>query len=94
MRFCTPDELAELWSRCGLADVETDALVVSAPYEDFDDYWQPFPTGVAPSGAYCASLPPERQATLRDACRRGLGDPTSGFTLTARAWAVRGRARL
>ena len=92
MSLCTPAELADLWKRCGLEDIATEALVVSAHYDDFDDYWQPFPTGVAPSGAYCASLPPERQAALRDECRRRLGDPSSDFTLSARAWAVRGRA--
>ena len=52
MRFCREGELGELWERCGLADVTAGALVVSARYEDFDDYWSPFPTGLAPSGAY------------------------------------------
>ena len=93
MSFCTPTELSKLWKRCGLENVATDALVVSARYDDFDDYWQPFPTGLAPSGAYCASLPPDRQSALRRECRRRLGDPTDEFTLSARAWAVRGRAR-
>jgi SAM-dependent methyltransferase len=92
MSFCTPAELADLWTRGGLDDVAADALVVSARYDDFDDYWRPFPTGVAPSGAYCASLPPERQTALREECRRRLGDPKREFTLSARAWAVRGRA--
>ncbi len=59
-------------------------------YEDFDDYWFPFPHGIAPSGAFCASLDPERQAALREACFRHLGSPTEGFTLTARAWFARG----
>jgi SAM-dependent methyltransferase len=90
MSFCSPAELADLWKRCGLEDVATGALIVSAQYDDFDDYWRPFPAGVAPSGAYCASLPPERQAALRDECRRRLGDPKGKFALTARAWAVRG----
>src|SRR5207237_5763088 len=54
MRFCREGELAELWARCGLRDVEAGGLVVTAAYEDFDDLWAPFPTGLAPSGAYCA----------------------------------------
>ena len=70
MRFCRPGELAGLWQRCGLADVEDGALVVEAAYEDFDDYWAPFPAGVAPSGAYCASLDPARREALREACFR------------------------
>jgi SAM-dependent methyltransferase len=90
MRYCTPGELRDLWTAAGLQHVETEALVVSAAYADFDDYWSPFPTGLAPSGAYCASLEPRQQAELRDACFRRLGSPAAGFTLSARAWFVRG----
>jgi SAM-dependent methyltransferase len=90
MRYCTPDELRALWTAAGLQDVDTQALVVSAAYADFEDYWSPFPTGLAPSGAYCASLEPRQQAALRDACFRGLGSPAGAFTLSARAWFVRG----
>jgi SAM-dependent methyltransferase len=91
-RFCREDELGELWERCGLRDVESGALLVSAAYEDFDDYWSPFPTGVAPSGDYCASLGPERRQQLQGACFRRLGSPAGQFTLHARAWYARGRA--
>jgi SAM-dependent methyltransferase len=90
MRYCTPDELAALWTQVGLRDVETRALVVEAAYEDFDDYWSPFPAGIAPSGAYCASLGEEARAALREACFRRLGSPSGPFKLTARAWFVRG----
>jgi SAM-dependent methyltransferase len=90
MRFATSAELERLWGDVGLRDVETAALVVEASYESFDDYWSPFPSGIAPSGAYCASLDPERQGELRDAVRGRLGDPQGPFTLSARAWAVRG----
>ena len=31
-------------------------LVVRALYTDFEELWAPFPSGVAPSGAFCASL--------------------------------------
>jgi SAM-dependent methyltransferase len=90
MRYCSPAELASLWEQAGLRNVETKALVVEARYDDFDDYWSPFPTGIAPSGAYCASLEKEHQARLRAACFRQLGSPRGPFTLTARAWFVVG----
>jgi len=90
MRYCSEPELRELWLRAGLHDVDTEALVVEAAYDDFDDYWDPFPTGLAPSGAYCASLDPEQQEALRVAVFRRLGEPAGPFTLTARAWFVRG----
>jgi SAM-dependent methyltransferase len=91
MRFCTLPELEELWERIGLRDVETGALVVAADYADFDDYWNPFTAGLAPSGAYCASLDDDRRAELREACFRRLGAPSGPFRLTAKAWYVSGR---
>jgi SAM-dependent methyltransferase len=90
MRYCSPDELVALWTQVGLREVGTRPLVVEATYDGFDDYWSPFPAGIAPSGAYCASLDADAQAALREACFRRLGSPTGPFTLTARAWFVRG----
>jgi hypothetical protein len=90
MRYCTPDALAALWRGAGLNEIETAALVVEAEYADFDDYWSPFPAGIAPSGAYCASLGDEARAALREACFRRLGSPRGSFSLSARAWLVSG----
>jgi SAM-dependent methyltransferase len=92
MRFQDAGELGALWQDAGLTGVETAPLDVEVEYESFDDYWEPFTFGGAPGGAYCASLDPERQAALREECRARLGDPAGSFTLSARAWAVRGYA--
>lgn len=91
MSCCTPAELTELWAAGGLDDIWTGELVVEADYDDFDDYWSPFPTGLAPSGAYCASLDGPHREELREACFRRLGSPAGPFRLSARAWFVRGR---
>jgi SAM-dependent methyltransferase len=91
MRYCSEDELATLWVRNGLTEVETGALDVTADYADFEDYWIPFTLGAGPGGAYCASLAPQRQQRLRDSCFRRLGAPDGPFTLAAHAFAVRGR---
>jgi SAM-dependent methyltransferase len=90
MPLCSPDELRDLWERAGLDGVRTGELVVGAAYDDFDDYWSPFPLGLAPSGAYCASLGPDRQDALRAASFRRLGSPDGPFCLRARAWFVAG----
>ncbi len=90
-RYRKPDELAELWRRSGLVDVETAPLAVEVEYEGFDDFWAGFLTGIGPDSAYCVSLDAERQAALREECRRRLGSPSGGFTLKALVWAVRGR---
>jgi SAM-dependent methyltransferase len=92
MPFCTTAELEELWTAVGLREVRSDALVVERTYADFGDFWEPFTLGVGPGGAYCVSLVPDRRERLRKECARRLGEPSGAFTLTARAWFVRGVA--
>lgn len=91
MRWCGEGELAELWRSAGLEDVRFGPLVVSARYEDFDDLWSPFPTGIGPAGAFVKSLDEEKRDALREALRRRLGVGDAPFELSARAWAVAGR---
>jgi SAM-dependent methyltransferase len=93
MPHCTPAGLRALWRRAGLDHVQTGELVVEARYADFEDFWAPFPTGIAPSGAYCASLEPEHREALRALVHRHLGSPQGPFRLEARAWYVRGTVR-
>ena len=92
MRYANLEELTGLWRTVGLDDVTGGELWVSAAYEDFDDLWMPFPSGIGPAGAFCAVLEPERQEALRSAFARRLGDPSGPFELRARAWYVAGRA--
>ncbi|HEY8635194.1 MAG TPA: methyltransferase domain-containing protein [Candidatus Dormibacteraeota bacterium] len=91
MRWCTPEELEELWVGARLHDVNVDQLVVAASYEDFSDFWAPFPSGIGPAGTYCASLAPDRQDVLRLSVFRKLGSPDGPFDLTARAWVAVGQ---
>ena len=93
MPHCTTAGLRALWRRAGLDRIQTGELVVEARYADFEDFWAPFTTGLAPSGAYCASLEPEHREALRAMCLRRLGSPDGPFVLEARAWSVRGLVR-
>lgn len=93
MRYANPGELEELWADTGLEDVRVERIVAEASYEDFDDLWSPFPTGVGPAGAYTASLDGEAQTALRDEFARRLGESEGPFTLSARAWCAVGRVR-
>ena len=86
MSFAREGQLAALWRRAGLLDVRAGDLVVSAAYESFDDLWEPFTAGVAPAGAYTASLDEGRRRELRAEYARSLGAPEGGFELSARAW--------
>ena len=65
--------------------------IVSAGYDGFEDLWQPLELGVAPSGAYVASLAPEQRAAFKEELRRRLGVGNDPFRLTARAWIATGR---
>ena len=67
------------------------AAVVGAGYEGFEDLWEPLERGVAPSGAYAASLSPPGRAALKEEFRRRLGVGDAPFRLTARAWLATGR---
>jgi len=92
MRYATVEELTGLWGTVGLDEVTGGELWVSAAYEDFDDLWMPFPSGIGPAGAFCAALEPERQEALRTAFAKRLGDPSGPFELRARAWYAVGRS--
>ena len=92
MPYCTADELAGLWTAAGLAGVSVSAVVVAAGYDGFEDLWAPLERGVAPSGAYAASLAPEQRTALKDEFRRRLGAGEKPFRLTAQAWVAAGRA--
>jgi SAM-dependent methyltransferase len=82
--------LAQLFEAAGLHEVHEAMLASDLEHATFDDWWAPFTSGVGPAGAYTAGLDADRQAELRERCRAELGD--GPFTITARAWAVRGRA--
>lgn len=85
-------QLAALWQSAGLVDVEESAITMQLPFTSFHDYWDPHLRGVAPQGAYVASLSEERREALRQALHsRILGGHRDGaFTLQAKALAVRG----
>lgn len=92
--LCRPEPLCALFQDAGLHDVLVLPLEVPTLFRDFDDYWTPFLSGQGPAPGYVASLRPERQARLQDAIRRRLPIASDGsISLSARAWAVRGRPR-
>jgi ubiquinone/menaquinone biosynthesis C-methylase UbiE len=92
MRYRSVEELADLWQRVGLSDVETGHLRVETRYTGFDDLWEPFTFGVGPAGGYLAKLSDEQRERVRQELFAGIGEPSGPFTLSATACAVRGRA--
>ena len=82
--------LAELFGTAGIREVVETTLEARREYATFEDWWEPFTRRVGPAGTHVAALEPDRRAELRERCRSIL--PGAPFTLTARAWAVRGVA--
>jgi SAM-dependent methyltransferase len=75
-----------------LRDVAVTEIDVPTIFADFDDYWRPFLSGVAPAPAYAMSLEPEARERLRARLERALpSEPDGSIALIARAWAVKGR---
>jgi SAM-dependent methyltransferase len=90
--LCKPEPLERLFRGGGLEDVEVRAIETPTHFRDFDDYWTPFLGGVGPAPLYAVSLPADKQAELREHLRAKLPTaPDGSISLTARAWAVRGR---
>jgi hypothetical protein len=78
--------LAELFGQAGLGPADVTTLTVRVRQAGFESWWETFTLGVGPAGAYLASLPADRQAKLRERCRRQL--PDGPFEVVATAWAV------
>jgi SAM-dependent methyltransferase len=81
--------LAQLFAAAGLDAIEETALGITVEHPTYDEWWEPFTLGVGPAGAYVAGLDAIRQGELRERCRQML--PPAPFSVTARAWAARGR---
>jgi SAM-dependent methyltransferase len=90
--MCTPPKLETLFQSAGLRDVQTHAIDVPTPFNDFEDYWTPFLAGGAPAPNYATGLSLVRRLLLRERLRNTLPTgPDGSIDLIARAWAVRGR---
>jgi SAM-dependent methyltransferase len=86
-----PDSLRGLLQDAQFANVETAPLDVEGAYDGFDDFWNALQMRAGPIGEAVGRLDAAQLETLRAECRARLGEPDGPFTLSARAWAVRGR---
>ena len=85
-------ELAAMWKKMGLREVEETSLTVRLEFSSFADYWEPWLGGGGMVGPYVAGLGSEKMAVierlLRQAYLAGGDDGLRSFAATA--WAVRG----
>lgn len=93
--LCHPDTLAAAFTGAGLRQVDVTGIKIQMELADFDDYWLPFLGGQGPAPAHATSLADADRQRLRELLRQRLpltaDRPELPFTLTARAWAARGR---
>ncbi len=93
MPLCRAGELSRLFREAGLADVQEQPLEITLKFSSFEDYWTPFLERQGPAGAYVAGLSEVKKSALREKLRAQLlkeSNQGGGFSLRARAWAVRG----
>jgi SAM-dependent methyltransferase len=89
--LCQPAALTAAFEGSAMTDVAVAPLVISTPFQSFDDYWSPFLGGQGPAPAYACSLDEPSRSALRDRLRESLPtQPDGSIVLSARAWAVRG----
>jgi SAM-dependent methyltransferase len=88
--LCRPDALNDLFTRAGLKMIEVTAIDIPTPFENFEDYWQPFLGGQGSAPTYAMSLSETDRVRLREAIRERLPIQSDGsISLIARAWAIR-----
>ncbi len=90
--YGTAEELTTLWGSAGLRDIDVKNILFPCDFDSFDDYWQPLTEGQGPAGTYLRRISGDHRTALRERLRRNLfGNRTDGpFTLSAKAWAIRG----
>jgi len=60
MPLCRAGDLAHLWKRGGLENVQEQPLDITMRFESFADYWDPFLLGQGPAGSYVRSIDRDR----------------------------------
>jgi len=86
----TRGHLAELFAEAAIRTAEVGTVAVDVAFGGFEEWWEPFLLGVGSVGRFVGGLSAERCAELRALCEARL--PSAAFTVSATAWAVRGRA--
>jgi SAM-dependent methyltransferase len=86
-----PKPLSAAFEAAGLRAVEVVEIEIPTVFRDFEDYWVPFLSGVAPAPSYATSLAPAGLQRLHDRLESTLPREADGtIALVARAWAVSG----
>lgn len=88
----TGGEMAAMWRRTGLTEVEEDTIITRFEYANFDDYWSPFLGGDGPPGQMVMGLAPDERAKLEHQVRHVFlsGRPDGPRSFVGAAWICKG----
>jgi ubiquinone/menaquinone biosynthesis C-methylase UbiE len=64
--ICRETKLKKLFRDSGLQEVKLRSVEVPTNFSSFDDYWQPFLSGVGPAPGYVMNLDKNQRAALRE----------------------------
>jgi hypothetical protein len=93
--ICRPLALEKAFVSTGLTNISINALDIATPFDNFDDYWNPFLGGVGSAPKYCVSLDESVRIKIKLAIKEKLPTgPDGEILLAARAWAIRGTVPL
>ncbi len=81
--------LTDIFEAAGLRDVHEDGISIDVVHPTFEQWWEPYTFGVGPAGEHVQRLDDDGRKRLESVARERLG--SGPFTVTARAWAARGR---
>jgi hypothetical protein len=91
--LCREGQLESLVKETGLKKVEALPVEVKTLFKNFHDYWLPFLGNVGPAPGYVMSLGENERQKLKNKLYETLPIGKDGsISLTARAWAVKGKA--
>ena len=90
--ICTEKALLSTFRQAGLNDPSVHALEIVTHFTSFDDYWQPLLTGQGSAPGYLATRDEEIKTAICNRLRSSLPASDGTITLSARAWAARGRS--
>lgn len=90
--YNSAESLSDLLKSSGLTDIDVTGLTMRCQFASFDKLWERYLSGEGPSGAFVVGLSEDRREALKQRLRRDVlhGELDGPFTLTAKAWAVRG----
>jgi SAM-dependent methyltransferase len=90
--LCRQGSLHKLFTDSGFRDIQSRPVEARAIFSSFEDYWQPFQSGVGPAPGYVASLDAAQKRALEQLLKQSLPKTNDGaITFSNRAWAVQGR---